>query len=56
MTRRLSEQRDDDGRLIAKLCPICFSMTPVADLWQDAEGQTWDLCSEACAVAAGLDP
>lgn len=39
--------------MIAKMCCICFKMTPVEDLWVDSKGQKWDLCSDKCAEQAG---
>lgn len=53
MIRRLDELRDADGVLTHKLCPVCFNMTHVDNLFVDADGQKWDLCSEECAVDAG---
>lgn len=53
VVRRLSEVRDEAHTLIAKMCCICFKMTPVEDLWVDSKGQKWDLCSDKCAEQAG---
>lgn len=38
-----------DGVLTHKMCCVCFAMTPLCDLWTDAEGERWDLCSQDCA-------
>lgn len=57
MTRdvvRLTEVRDTQGKLTHQMCCVCFSYTLLADLWRDAEGEPWDLCSEECARAAGM--
>jgi hypothetical protein len=54
MIHRLSEYRDESGHLTHKMCCVCFTMTPVEDLWVDDSGQRWDLCSEECAGELGL--
>lgn len=43
--RRLTEFHDAEGVLTHQMCCLCVEFIAVEDLWTDAEGQRWDLCS-----------
>lgn len=46
---RLSETRDSSGRVVAKMCCLCFEMIVLDDLYVDEHGDRWDMCC-ACGV------
>lgn len=50
MVKRLSEIRDEAGRLTHKMCCYCFEYVPFGELWVDDDGQRWDAC-EGCGLA-----
>lgn len=41
---KLSERVDEAGNVTHKMCPFCFAMIPVDELYVDENGQKWDSC------------
>lgn len=41
-----------DGVLTHKMCCVCFEYIPVGELWQDENGQRWDVCRPCAKTEA----